>query len=548
MRFLWLDINASYSHSSLAFPALEAQLSDNQRDCIEWQVETGTIKSNPSTCLLNIIEFSPDYLFATLWLFNHKYVLSILKRVHALNPHISIVLGGPEFLGDNLQFLRNNPEVNAVFSGDGEEIFPEFVKLVLKGVEWRGLNGLCYIDNYNQYHDNGKGVVKNFAKLNYPENSHYFNWDKPFIQIETSRGCFNNCKFCISGNDCQKVVNLSSETLRKRLNIVRDKGIKEVRILDRTFNANPARAIDLLNLFEEYFSSIQFHLEIHPSFLTPLLRNRLNTISSGLLHIEAGIQSLDEKAIKLSGRLGSAKESLEGLEFLVSTKRFEVHADLIAGLPHYSYKQLLLDLNTLIEVNPDEIQLETLKVLPGTEFRNNPIKYGIVYSPEPPYEILSSEDINAVELIMISTLSKVIDIWYNNKRWQKLIYLIVIENHAFIEKFLSFISMTSSFTKSMSLETSGLVLYEFCEKNYTNRCIDVSEAWINAGLSIYKKPGKCLNKWNSKNDLNLINPLYNTTFQNRSYYYIENGNKLTWFEFEKSNRGASPIRSEISFK
>ena len=115
MRFLWLDINASFSHSSLALPSLEAQLSDLQRNCIEWQVETGTIKSDPAACLLNVIKFSPYYLFATLWLFNHKFVLSILKRVHALNPNIAIILGGPEFLGDNFTFLRNNPEVTAVF-------------------------------------------------------------------------------------------------------------------------------------------------------------------------------------------------------------------------------------------------------------------------------------------------------------------------------------------------------------------------------------------------------------------------------------------------
>jgi len=548
MRFLWLDINASFSHSSLALPSLEAQLSDLQRDCIEWQVETGTIKSDPAACLLNVIKFSPEYLFSTLWLFNHKFVLSILKRVHALNPNIAIILGGPEFLGDNFTFLRNNPEVTAVFSGEGEDCFSHLVKLILDGDDWRGLEGICYIDKSGQYRNNGKAVVKDFATLKHPESSRFFNWNKPFIQIETSRGCFNSCKFCVSGNDCQKVVNIPIDSLRTRLNIVRDNGIKEVRILDRTFNANPARAIELLNLFEEYYRSIQFHLEIHPSFLTEALRDKLNAISPGLLHIEAGIQSLDEIVIKSSGRLGSAQNSLDGLKFLVSTNKFVVHADLIAGLPHYSYNKLLHDLYILIDAGPDEIQLETLKVLPGTDIRENSEKYQITYSPEPPYEILSGDMINTQELVIIALLSKVIDVWYNNKRWQKLIQNLVREDSMFIERFLSYIYTNSSFTRSISLESGGLLLYDFCEENYEKWLNAVSEAWIKAGLSLNKKPGKRVKKWNPEHDLNIINPIYRPNCRNHSYYYLDNGNKLTWFEFENTNRGAPPIKSDISYK
>ena len=548
MRFLWLDINASFSHSSLALPSLEAQLSDLQRNCIEWQVETGTIKSDPAACLLNVIKFSPYYLFATLWLFNHKFVLSILKRVHALNANIPFILGGPELLVDNFTFLRNNTEVAAVFSGEGEDCFSHLVKLILDGDDWRGLDGICYIDKSGQYRNNGKAVVKDFATLKHPESSHFFNWNKPFIQIETSRGCFNSCKFCVSGNDCQKVVNIPIDSLRTRLNIVRDNGIKEVRILDRTFNANPARAIELLNLFEEYYRSIQFHLEIHPSFLTEALRNKLNAISPGLLHIEAGIQSLDEIVIKSSGRLGSAQNSLDGLKFLVSTNKFVVHADLIAGLPHYSYNKLLHDLYILIDAGPDEIQLETLKVLPGTDIRENSEKYQITYSPEPPYEILSGDMINAQELVRVALLSKVIDVWYNNNHWQKLIQNLVREDTMFIERFLSYIYTNSSFTRSISLESGGLLLYDFCEENYEKWLNAVSEAWIKAGLSLNKKPGKRVRKWSSERDLNIINPLYRPDCRNHSYYYLDKGNKLTWFEFENTNRGAPPIKSDISYK
>ena len=45
MKILWLDINSSYSHSSMALPAIHAQVAD--RSEWEWCVVRGTINDNP---------------------------------------------------------------------------------------------------------------------------------------------------------------------------------------------------------------------------------------------------------------------------------------------------------------------------------------------------------------------------------------------------------------------------------------------------------------------------------------------------------------------
>ncbi|HBG24422.1 MAG TPA: B12-binding domain-containing radical SAM protein, partial [Rikenellaceae bacterium] len=95
MRILWLDINASYSHSSLAIPALHAQLSETITERYSWRVVSGSINRETTYYLSEIAEFSPDIILSTLWLFNHKKVLSVLERAKALSPNIRIILGGP---------------------------------------------------------------------------------------------------------------------------------------------------------------------------------------------------------------------------------------------------------------------------------------------------------------------------------------------------------------------------------------------------------------------------------------------------------------------
>lgn len=71
-------------------------------------------------------------------------------------------------------------------------------------------------------------------------------------------------------------------------------GIANVRVLDRTFNYNPAHARRLLSLFCEY-PHIRFHLEIHPALLTPELRAHLAQMPHGLLHLEAAYKASDKK-------------------------------------------------------------------------------------------------------------------------------------------------------------------------------------------------------------------------------------------------------------
>jgi len=256
MKILWLDLNSSYAHSSLALPALHAQIADD--DAIEWDIVSATINENVGMVAGEVYRRRPDLLAATVWLFNHEQLLHIISRVKALLPQCCIVLGGPEFLGDNEFFLRSNPFVSCVFRGEGEEVFPQWITHRNNPAEWKNIPGLCYLDSHGNYIDNGIARVLDFHHLVPPEKSRFFNWSKPFVQLETTRGCFNTCAFCVSGGE-KPVRTLSIEAIRERLQIIHRHGIKNVRVLDRTFNYNTRRAKELLELFLEFAPDIRFH-------------------------------------------------------------------------------------------------------------------------------------------------------------------------------------------------------------------------------------------------------------------------------------------------
>ena len=487
MKILWIDLNSSYAHSSLALPALHAQV----KDCptYQWNIVSATINENTGMIVEEICRHQPDIVSATCWLFNHESLMHIVSRVKALLPHVCIILGGPEFLGENETFLRRNPFVNCVFRGEGELEFSRWLKCWNDLTQWKTITGLCYLDEQFHYQDNGLARVSAFDQLIAPEESSFFNWSKPFVQLETTRGCFNTCAFCVSGGE-KPVRTLSIDAIRQRLQLIHSHGIQNVRVLDRTFNFNPRRAKELLNLFLEFHPHIRFHLEIHPALLSDELKTELQRLPKGLLHLEAGIQSLREPVLEKCKRLGKLSDALEGLQFLCSLENMETHADLIAGLPLYHLDEIFEDIQTLADYQAGEIQLESLKLLPGTEMRQKAGEMNIRYSPLPPYEVLQTNEISTDELQVARRLSRLLDAFYNTSAWQALTRELILKENGFLNHFLNHLTAANLIDQPMSLEKRGLVLYEYCKKYLPNYQLQASIAWIEAGMSLKKQPAE----------------------------------------------------------
>ena len=540
MKILWIDLNSSYAHSSLALPALHAQIMTDPS--IEWEIVSATINENAGMIVDEIYHHQPDILAATTWLFNHEQLIHVASRVKALLPEACLVLGGPEFLGDNEEFLRKNPFVDCVFRGEGEEVFPQWLTCWNHPEQWHTVPGLCYLTPYKEYKDNGIARVLNFAGLVPPEQSRFFNWSKPFVQLETTRGCFNTCAFCVSGGE-KPVRTLSIESIRERLQLIHAHGIKNVRVLDRTFNYNPRRAKELLRLFLEFHPDIRFHLEIHPALLSEELKEELSLLPKGLLHLEAGIQSLREPVLEKSRRMGKLSDALDGLRFLCALPNMETHADLIAGLPLYHLHEIFEDVRTLAGYAAGEIQLESLKLLPGTEMRRRAEESGIKYSPLPPYEVLQTHEISVSELQTARQLSRLLDGFYNTPAWQALTRELILNDEQFLHRFLAYLTKANLIDQPMSLEKRGLILYEFCKQNYPEYQIQAAIAWIEAGMSLKKLPAEKV--WTKRQippaTWNIIYGEYKESLRLCFLPADEKGEHGYWFGFESEIQKASPV-------
>lgn len=469
---LWLTVDASYSHNSLALPWIHSAsghaLSSNSDlpDGPPWVRIRSTVDSCSALSLaVRAARLRPQIVAATVYLFNREFLMKVLRRLKALCPESVIILGGPEFLGDNRLFMeRERTVVRAVCRGEGETALPAFIKLLKHPEQWSEVPGLCWIDAVGRYHDNGCAVTPGkILEDAVVLSDEFYDWERPFATIETSRGCFSQCAYCTSSAG-GPVRNLSLKRVRGMLDLIREKGKREVRVLDRTFNIDKQRCQDLLACFADEFPEMRFHIEIHPAFLSPGIRRSLKCFPSGRLHIEAGWQTGLEAGLKAAERPGSAFRAWDGLRFLCETRNLEVHVDLLAGLPEVDFGQIMHDLRRLIVLGPAEIQLELLKLLPGTKFREYSGDYSITYAPDSPYEVLTTDWVESVEILKLRDISRFIDDFYNEPQLQTAVRrAVLIRGGEFLPELLEKLRPSSGEWHSASLTKRFRMFHELCQ-------------------------------------------------------------------------------------
>ena len=464
-HLVFLTLNCSFSHSGMVLPMLHsacAGLEDWQ-----WHRVESTTDDDLSVIASQIAAHEPDLVCATCYLFNRCEVLDVLGRVHALCPECRIAVGGPEALGEGAEKLLNCSFIHAVFRGEGETEFRKFLQNGLPG-------GIFPAD--------GNGVFEEWAESSLPVADEFFRTDKPFVQMETSRGCPMGCAYCTSGGTQLRLKTL--ERVREELTLLHGKGVRDIRLLDRTFNLPYERSCALLKMFREEFPDIHFHLEIHPQFLNDELKKELNSANPGQLHLEVGIQTLDENVQQLIGRKSPPEKALEGLSFLVGNDRFETHADLLAGLPGQTLGALFRDIDTLLAVSPAEIQLEVLKILPGTPLKQRAAELGIVYAPEPPYDVMKTPDMSSDDIYEARLASRLLDLLPNHRALHGVLKCMHHEKPGYFPELLAFFkSKGFELRRLYNLQTRFALLEEFLKQDFPLSCKELAYAWLDAGFT-----------------------------------------------------------------
>lgn len=247
------------------------------------------------------------------------------------------------------------------------------------------------------------------------EDFHLF--EHKILYYETSRGCPFCCSYCLSSVD--KTVRFRSlPIVKKELDAFLEAKVPQVKFVDRTFNCNRQRAIDIWSYLVEHDNGItNFHFEISSDLLGEEELELFAKMRPGLIQLEIGVQSTNGETVDAIHQHMDLDKLFHYVDSVHELGNIHQHLDLIAGLPYENYERFGCSFDDLYAHEPDQLQLGFLKVLKGTMMEEEVKKYSILYRNQPPYEVLGTKWLSYDEIILLKGVEELVELYYNSGQY-----------------------------------------------------------------------------------------------------------------------------------
>jgi hypothetical protein len=202
------------------------------------------------------------------------------------------------------------------------------------------------------------------------------------------------------------------------MDVLLERGVRNFKFIDRTFNLKIATSIQILEFFlERMTDDLYLHFEVVPDHLPDKLKAVLNRFPANRLQFEIGIQTFDPIVQELISRKQNNDKTKENIQWLRENTGAHLHTDLIFGLPSDTLENFADSFNQLIALKPHEIQLGILKRLRGAPLNRHNENYDLKFNPQAPYNILSTLTINFETMQRVNRFARFWDMFGNSGRF-----------------------------------------------------------------------------------------------------------------------------------
>lgn len=414
MKTLLTTLHSKYIHPSLALPYLASFCSS--KECGEISIAEFTVHEPRENIIAELLRNSPDVIAFSVYIWNRTVTLELVDALYAILPQLRIILGGPEvsFEHDG-SIWRHHQGITAIIRGEGEQPLHDLLH------QWNTAQPPLAIDRVTQ-RINGTLIqgeesdpLPQLDIIPSPFKNGLMDCTRGFVYYETSRGCPYRCAFCMSALDDQ-VRSFSMKRIESDLLWLLNNRIAKIKLVDRTFNYDPKRALQLFKFIVKHNRCSHIHFEIGAHLLDGETLTFLQQVPEDMFQFEIGVQSVLPETLKRIQRNAPLELLEKNIRFLIQHTKIHLHLDLIAGLPGETFDQMLNGINHVMELNPQHLQIETVKLLPGAPLRLQANELRLQFDPNPPYRTVCTPDMNFNELERVRGISRLLDITWNSNR------------------------------------------------------------------------------------------------------------------------------------
>ena len=407
-------LNARFTHASLALRYLRANLGGLREDCALRELVVGVA---PEVAVAEWLAGRPRIIGLSVAIWNVDPLTHIVALIKATAPDTVVVLGGPE-VSHEVEDQRICALADYVVTGWGEVSFARLARVILEG----GRPAAKVL----------QGERPPLAAIAFP----YDEWTDDDLRrrrlyVEASRGCPFRCEFCLSALE-RTAWPFPLQPLLAELDRLYERGARRFTFVDRTFNLKTETAAAILEFFLERLRTrpddpLFLHFELIPDRLPARLKGLLAAFPPGTLQLEVGVQTFNPRVQSLISRRQDNALTETNLRWLRELTAAHLHADLIVGLPGEDLASFAAGFDRLVRLGPHEIQIGILKRLRGAPISRHSERYGMEFSPDPPYALLATDRIDRPTMQRLARFAHFWDRVGNSGRFTRTLPLLLGE-------------------------------------------------------------------------------------------------------------------------
>lgn len=412
MKVVLTTLHSKYIHPSLALPYLAAFCGDLP---VEFRIREFTLHEPKESVLALLLAEQTEIVCFSVYLWNRRATLELVDALQVARPELKIVLGGPEVSFDGAELFTRHPGLAALVRGEGELPLRGLLEAWSLGDKPQDVARLAWRDGGAIIEGPEGPPLESLDAIPSPFSAGLVALDKGTVYCETSRGCPYDCAFCMSALDA-RVRSFSMQRIEADLGQLMKAGVKQVKLVDRTFNYDASRARRIWRYILAHNRGTNFHFEIGAHLLTKGCLELLAQVPRGMFQFEIGVQSTLPDTLQAIGRSAPLDKLEENVARLIAAGNIHLHLDLIAGLPGEGYDAFLSSIDRVLALSPEHLQVEPVKLLPGAPLRRDAEQFGIRFDPNPPYAVLATPELDFTQLERLRVVSRLLDLTWNAER------------------------------------------------------------------------------------------------------------------------------------
>ncbi|MDD4045957.1 MAG: DUF4080 domain-containing protein [Tissierellia bacterium] len=463
MKILLVTLDSKFIHANLAVRYLKKYCSN-----FDIEIKEFTINQKLDYVLGEILAEDAALICFSCYIWNIEYINEISYIIKESRNNAKILYGGPEVSYEIEKMMENNSFIDYIIFGEGEETFKEFLKEVKNpNPNLHKIKGLAFKENNDVIINESRELIEALDIINYPYESDE-EFTNKIIYYESSRGCPFCCSFCMSSID-KRIRFFSMERVKKDLKKLLNTKARQIKFVDRTFNADYRRSMEIMQyIAENNKNNITVHFEITADIINDEFLNFIGKMPVNMFQFEIGVQSLNEDTLREINRHMDKDKLSHVIKEIGKNNNVHMHLDLITGLPYEDYESFKRSFDGIHNLNAEKIQLGFLKVLKGTKIYEDREIHQIKYRAKAPYEVICTKYISLEELLKLKNIEELVDKYYNEKYFNNSLKYII--NNVFPDSAFKFYSSFSDYWQKYDLYNQAhrrkklyKILYDYME-------------------------------------------------------------------------------------